>query len=61
MATVFEVIAEEFNEDMEAIRSLVVTFNDPQKNLKVRIAAANSSTLLIAATFEEFVREMARE
>jgi hypothetical protein len=61
VATVFEVIAEEFNEDMEAIRSLVVTFNDPQKNLKVRIAAANSSTLLIAATFEEFVREMAHE
>nr|WP_275983086.1 HEPN domain-containing protein [Propionivibrio soli] len=46
---------------MEAIRSLVVTFDEPQNNLKVRIAAANSSTLLVAATFEEFVREMARE
>jgi hypothetical protein len=61
VATSFEVITEEFVDDMEAIRSLVVTFDDPQNSLKVRIAAANSSTLLVAATFEEFVREMARE
>jgi hypothetical protein len=37
-----------------------MTFGDPQKLAKVRIAAANSATLLVAATFEEFVREMAR-
>jgi hypothetical protein len=61
MASVFEVITEEFVDDMEAIRSLVVTFSDPQKTAKARIAAANSATLLVAATFEEFVREMARE
>lgn len=61
MASVFEVINEEFVDDMEAIRSLVVTFSDPQKSTKARIAAANSATLLVAATFEEFVREMARE
>ena len=61
MASAFEVITEEFVDDMEAIRSLVVTFSDPQKTLKARIAAANSATLLVAATFEEFVREMARE
>jgi hypothetical protein len=61
VASTFEVIAEEFVEDMEAIRSLVVTFSDPQKSPKTRIAAANSATLLVAATFEEFVREMARQ
>ncbi|MBP1862154.1 HEPN domain-containing protein [Rhizobium herbae] len=61
MTTVFEVIAEEFIDDMEAIRSLVVTFSDPKQLSKARIAAANSATLLVAATFEEFVREMARE
>lgn len=61
MISTFEVITGEFIDDMEAIRSLVVTFDDPHKTAKVRIAAANSATLLVAATFEEFVREMARE
>ena len=61
MASTFEVITEEFVADMEAIRSLVVTFDNPQTVAKSRIAAANSATLLVAATFEEFVREMARE
>lgn len=61
MATPFEIVTEEFVDDMEAIRSLVETFNDPQKPAKARIAAANSATLLLAATFEEYVREMARE
>lgn len=61
MASGYEVIAEEFVDDMEAIRSLVETFSDPQKSAKARLAAANSATLLVAATFEEFIREMARE
>lgn len=61
MASAFEVIAEEFVDDMGTIQSLVMTFSEPQKPPKARIAAANSATLLVAATFEEFVREMARE
>jgi hypothetical protein len=61
VVSAFEVITEEFVDDMEAIQSLVVTFSDPQKTAKARVAAANSATLLVAATFEEFVREMARE
>lgn len=61
MASAFEVITDEFLDDMDAIRSLVVTFNDPEQAMKARIAAANSATLLVAATFEEFVREMARQ
>ena len=57
----FDVITEEFCEDLSTIRSLVDAFSDPQKSApKPRIAAANSATLLLAATFEEFVREMAR-
>ena len=63
MASAFDIITEEFVDDMEAIRSLVVTFSDPhdpQKTPKARLAAANSATLLVAATFEEFAREMAR-
>lgn len=61
MSTDFTVITEEFGDDLDAIRLLVNAFNDPQKSApKARIAAANSATLLLAATFEEFVREMAR-
>ena len=61
MASSFEVITEEFFEEMEAIRLLVITFSDQKNPPKARIAAANSATLLVAATYEEFVREMARE
>jgi hypothetical protein len=61
VSTDFTVITEEFDNDLDAIRSLVNAFNDPHKSApKARIAAANSATLLLAATFEEFVREMAR-
>src|SRR4051812_9322478 len=61
MSSTFEVIVGDFIDDMAAIRSLVETFSDPHKTPKARVAAANSATLLVAATFEEFVREMARE
>jgi RiboL-PSP-HEPN len=61
MASAFEVIVEDFVEDIEAVRSLVLAFADSKYPPKSRIAAANSATLLVAATFEEFVREMARE
>ena len=62
MITVFQLITEEFLENTAAIRSLIVTLSDINRNpVKVRIAAANSATLLVSATFEEFIREMARE
>ena len=61
MSSDFAVITEEFGEDLDAIRVLVSAFDGPPKEAaKPRIAAANSATLLLAATFEEFVREMAR-
>lgn len=60
MADEFALITEEFMDDLSAIRLLVRAFDDPQKGTpKTRIAAANSATLLLAATFEEFIREMA--
>ena len=61
MAGSFGLIVEDFVEDIEAIRALVVTFANGNYQPKSRIAAANSATLLVAATFEEFIREMARE
>ena len=61
MCTEFSAIADEFEQDLENIRSLVSAFDSPDKSSPgVRVAAANSATLLLAATFEEFVREMAR-
>ena len=61
MAGVFEIIREDFVSELDAIRQLVTTFDGHGKTAKTRVAAANSATLLLAATFEEFVREMARE
>lgn len=60
MASAFEAIRDDFVDDLNAIRSLVSAF-DAKQPAKMRIAAANSATLLLAATFEEFTREMARE
>ncbi len=59
--SIFELIREDFVGEIDTIRQLVGTFDGPGKTAKARIAAANSATLLVAATFEEFVREMARE
>lgn len=61
MDSVFKIITEDFITDIEAMRSLLTTIHDAHKSPKIRVAAANSTTLLLAATFEEFVREMARE
>lgn len=61
MSTDFTIITEEFSDDLDTLRTLVKAFDDPHKSApKAQIAAANSATLLLAATFEEFVREMAR-
>lgn len=61
MATAFDVITEEFKDDAAAIRLLVNAFSASTSAPKTRIAAANSATLLLAATFEEYIREMARQ
>ncbi|MFC3165305.1 MAE_28990/MAE_18760 family HEPN-like nuclease [Ciceribacter thiooxidans] len=61
MTTEFSVIYEEFAENLEALKAVVTAFSTPGAGSgKTRVAAANSATLLLAATFEEFVREMAR-
>ena len=61
MATDFAAITEEFESELDVIRSLVGAFDDRSKgSATVRASAANAATLLLAATFEEFVRTMAR-
>ena len=62
MSTDYSVIREDFEKDLDAIESLVQLSSTLKSSVapKVRVAAANSATLLLAATFEEFVRQMAR-
>lgn len=61
MSTAFSVIYDEFGENLDALKAVVEAFSTPGAGSgKTRVAAANSVTLLLAATFEEFVREMAR-
>lgn len=61
MPSVFQLIREDFFSELEAIRHLVVTLDAAGQPPKSRVAAANSATLLVAATFEEYVRQTARE
>lgn len=61
MATAFDVISEDFLNDLSAISDLVEAVRSTNASAKARIASINSSTLLLAATFEEYVREMGRQ
>jgi hypothetical protein len=61
MSTAFSVLYDEFAENLDALKAVVAAFSTPGAGTgKTRVAAANSVTLLLAATFEEFVRELAR-
>lgn len=61
MSTVFSVILEEFEQELDAIRVLVAEPEERPVSARARVAGANAALLLLAATFEEFVRELARE
>lgn len=61
MTTPFAVILEEFEEELATIKVLVDASGDPGLGKpRARVAGANAAVLLLAATFEEFIREMAR-
>ena len=61
MTTIFNIVADDFLADLDAIAELVAAVQRTGNSAKSRIASVNSSTLLLAATFEEFIREMARQ
>lgn len=61
MATAFDAISDDFLADLVAISDLVELVAKGGGSSKSRIASINSATLLLAATFEEFVREMGRQ
>lgn len=58
MATEFDAIFEEFSTELDAIRE--VATGSTSGSAKSRIAAGNGSTLLLAAVFEEFVRQQVK-
>jgi hypothetical protein len=59
--TVYATILEEFSSDLAVLRQTLDIVSAAGAEPKVRVALANSSTLLLAATFEEFVRQLAIE
>lgn len=61
MTTVFNAIADEFLADLTAITELISIAQAPGNSARSRIASVNSSTLLLAARFEEFIRELGRQ
>ena len=62
VATKYSAITDDFKQELDSIRALVDTFDRPiSGNPMVRISAANAAILLLAATFEEYVRVMAKE
>lgn len=61
MTTAFSVIKDEFLEELGSIEALVDAFDTTSARAKTRVASVNSSVLLLAATFEEFIREMAKQ
>jgi hypothetical protein len=61
MPSTFAVIAEEFEQELDAIMTLVQPAGRDEASARTRVAGANAAVLLLAATFEEYVRELARE
>ena len=61
METVFDVISDDFLSDLDAISDLIGLVANGGGSSKSRVASINSATLLLAATFEELIREMGRQ
>jgi hypothetical protein len=61
MGTVYSVIVDEFEQGLVSLSPLVLLSESKSESAKSRVAAVHAATLLLAATFEEFIRQMARE
>lgn len=59
MTTDFRATADEFIQSLGTIREFVSSFDSGGATPNVRVAAVNSAILLMAAAFEEFIKEMA--
>ena len=61
MTTIFSAICDDFLADLAAITELIYVAQSSGNSPRSRIASVNSSTLLLAARFEEFIRELGRQ
>jgi len=61
LTTPYDLISEDFLADLEALWALVEAAHKPGNSARIRVASINSATLLLASTFEEFVRQMGRQ
>lgn len=61
MPSIYTPILEEFESELDAVGAFALQSSATDIPAKIRVAAANAATLLLAATFEEFIREIARE
>lgn len=61
MSTAFDLILEDFQADLQAISDSVHLVEKGGGSARARVASINSGTLMLAATFEEVVRELGRE
>jgi hypothetical protein len=59
MVSAFSVMLEEFEEELTVIGVLVESSSNQLGRPRARVAGANAATLLLAATFEEFIRDLA--
>lgn len=61
MSTRFSVILDDFDAALVPLREIVQSGQAAGASARARVSSVHASTLLLAATFEEFVREMAKE
>jgi hypothetical protein len=61
VSTVFSVIVDDFCNALKPLEEIVENGNSTSSSKFARVASVNAATLLLAATFEEFVRQMARQ
>ncbi len=61
MSTEFSVIVDDFHSALRPLNEIVRNGHSEQATTLARVASVNAATLLLAATFEEFVRQMARQ
>ena len=61
MTTAFSVVVEDFDKELASMRQLVNIGQDKSASTRARVATIHATTLLLAAAFEEFVRQLARE
>ena len=61
VASPFSVIVEDFDQELTSLHLLVRIGQAKGVSARTRVASIHATTLMLAAVFEEFIREMARE